>query len=77
MAIKRDVEVDAVLSEDIVELIKELGIYKEFEQGEYHCYICGDIINYENLRIIFPLEDNEVGFVCGKPGCFVDFALTE
>ncbi len=77
MAIKDNITVDAVLSEDVARLIQELDLREEFERGECHCYICNDVVNYTNLKLMFPMEDHKVGFLCNKPQCFVDFALKE
>lgn len=77
MAIKDKVNVDAVLGEDVARLIEGLGIRKEFEEGECHCYNCNDIMDYTNLKLLFPTEDHKVGFLCNKPQCFVEFVLKE
>ena len=77
MAVRDKVNVDAVLSEDVARLIEQLGLREEFERGECHCHICNDIVNYTNLKLMFPMEDRKVGFLCNKPQCFVEFALRE
>lgn len=71
----RDAEVDAILSEDVSRLLGELGIRDKFERGEYQCHVCNDIMSYENLKLIFPLDNDQTGFVCNKPECFVEFIL--
>lgn len=75
MTVNRKVEIDAVLSEDVSSLINELGIREQFEQGDYNCHICNDVMHDENLKLIFPTENRDIGFVCSKPKCFVDFVL--
>lgn len=77
MVAKDKVNVDAVLTEDVIRLIEELGLRKEFEGGECHCHVCNDIVDYTNLKLLFPMEDHRVGFLCNKPQCFVEFALKE
>lgn len=77
MAVRDKVTVDAVLSQDMARLIEQLGLRKEFERGECHCYICNDTVNYTNLKLVFPMENHKVGFLCNKPQCFVEFALKE
>lgn len=77
MVIKGNINVDAVLSEDVARIIEGLGLREEFERGECHCYICNDIVNYTNLKLVFPMENHKVGFLCNKPRCFVEFTLKE
>lgn len=77
MAVNDKVNVDAILSEDVTRLINELGLRDKFERGECHCYICNDVVTCENLKLVFPMENHEVGFLCNKPQCFVEFALRE
>lgn len=77
MSAEDRINVDAVLSEDVMRLIEELNLRKEFEGGECHCHICNDIVGYTNLKLVFPMEDRKVGFLCNKPQCFVEFALKE
>jgi len=77
MAVIDKVNVDAVLSEDVARLIKELGLHDKFEGGECRCHICNEMVDYTNLKLVFPMEDRKVGFLCNKPQCFVEFALKE
>lgn len=77
MGIRDTVKVDAVISEDVARLIERLGLRKEFGNGECHCVVCNDIVNYTNLKLVFPMQDREVGFLCNKPQCFVEFVLKE
>lgn len=77
MAIRDTVKVDAIMSEDVVRLIEQLGLRKEFENGECHCVFCNDIVNYKNLKLVFPMQDRKVGFLCNKPECFAEFVLKE
>jgi len=72
-----NVRVDALFTEDMLILIKQLGLREAFERGECHCHICNDVVNHTNLKLIFPTEDHTVGFICNKPQCFVEFALQE
>jgi hypothetical protein len=77
MAIRDRVKVDAMLGSDVARLIEQLGLRKEFEGGECHCDVCNDVVNYTNLKLLFPMADRKVGFLCNKPQCFVEFALKE
>ena len=77
MTIREKVNLDAVLSEDMARLIEKLGLRKDFDEGRLHCYVCGEVMNYTNVKLVFPTEDRSVGFLCSKPECFVEFALKE
>lgn len=77
MAIRDRVSVDAILGGDVAGLIEQLGLRKEFESGECHCDVCNDVVDYTNLKLLFPMADRKVGFLCNKPECFVEFALRE
>ena len=77
MATRDQVNVDAVLSEDVARVIEKLGLREEFERGECRCHICNDIVDYTNLKLLFPMDNHQVGFLCNKPQCFVEFALKE
>ena len=72
MAIKRNISIDAVLSEDVARLIDQLGLRDRFERGDCCCHICNDTMDYTNLKLIFPMEDQKVGFLCNKPQCFAE-----
>jgi hypothetical protein len=68
------VEVDAVLDDDIDELLDGLNIKPQFYAGEYKCSMCGVIITSENMKMIIPGKD-EIKFICDKPSCMVEFAI--
>ncbi len=75
MVVEREVRVDAVLGEEVAHLIENLGLREKFERGECTCHICKEAMNYTNLKLVFPMDDVEVGFLCNKPQCLVKFAL--
>lgn len=77
MTVRDKVKVAAILGEDLVCLIDELHLRREFEGGECHCHFCNDVVDYTNLKLLFPTKDHIVGFLCNKPKCFVEFALQE
>ncbi len=70
-------EIDAILGEEFIELIDSLEVKDEFEKGVYNCIICGDKVDYKNVLIVFPLSQDEVGFVCKKPECVVNYKSSE
>jgi len=69
-----NVEVDAVLDDDLDELLDGLSIKEQFYAGEYKCSECGVTITSENIKLIIPRK-GEVAFICDKPSCMVEFAI--
>lgn len=69
-----NVEVDAVLDDDLNELLDELNVRSQFYSGEYKCMVCSETITFENLKFILPRRDG-VRFLCDKPSCMVEFAI--
>ncbi|MBN2075950.1 MAG: hypothetical protein JW762_10410 [Dehalococcoidales bacterium] len=65
----RNVEIDAILGSEFDELLRDLEVYEDFVAGKYNCHICGDIVNENNVTVIFPISQNEVGFICSKAVC--------
>jgi len=74
---KRHIELDAVSVDQLDKALEVLGIKEDFEAGMYHCEICKDQINRQNVKLFFPKPEKTVGFVCNKPSCMVEFALGE
>ena len=74
--IKR-IEIDAVNSKDLTRILESLEIRDGFDNGKYKCAICGDVIGYENVRLIFPLPERVVGFICKQPPCMLEFTLRD
>ncbi len=75
MTVEREVRLDAVLGEEMTHLIENLGLRERFERGECTCHICKEVMNYMKLKLVFPMDDGEVGFLCNKPQCLVEFVL--
>lgn len=74
---EKQIEMDAVDIEQFRDLIDILGVRKSFEEGEYHCEVCGDTMTYDNAKFVFPKCDRTVGFVCKNAICVVEFTLSE
>lgn len=68
--------IDAILGEEFYKLLGRLGVKEDFESGRYRCQICGDQVDVNNILIVFPLSENEVGFVCRKPKCLAEYKLS-
>jgi hypothetical protein len=62
-------EINAILGEEFNKLLEKLGVLEEFKAGKYRCVFCGDQLSTENVLIVFPLSENNIGFVCKKPEC--------
>ena len=72
----KKVEIAAILGEEFSKLLADLGVIEGFELGKYQCYVCGKQVNRENVRLIFPLSENEVGFICKKSSCLSKYKET-
>jgi hypothetical protein len=71
----KKIQIDAILGEEFYKLLDKLGVREGFEAGNYHCHICGDKIEVKNVLIVFPLCENDVGFICRKPECITRYKL--
>jgi hypothetical protein len=73
MTLSKKVEVNAILGEEFDKLLETLGVLGEFEAGKYKCVSCGEQMRRENVLIVFPLSESDIGFVCEKPGCVAKY----
>ena len=69
-------QIDAILGEEFDKLLDNLGVKYDFEAGKYRCHTCGDQIGVNNVLIVFPLSESEVGFICRKPECLTEYKFT-
>jgi len=70
---RNNIQIDAILGEEFIELLEELGVSDEFNNGKYKCHICDDKVDLENVLIVFPKSEDDVGFICKKSTCFVAY----
>lgn len=75
MRLLKSKELNAVLGEEFIALLDKLGVKAEFEAGKYNCQICGEQVGSDNVLLLLPLSDNELGFVCRKPDCIIKYKL--
>ena len=61
--------IQAVLDEDLSDLLRSLGELAAVQAGERFCKICKTLITLRNLQMIIPLEEGGFEFVCDKPEC--------
>ena len=75
MAKVKTTEVNAVLSEEFDRLLEVLEIREQFERGAFSCQSCQEPITHDNVIMVFPLPDREVGFLCDKAGCVFEYPI--
>ncbi len=66
--IMKDECLQAVHDDDLLSLLKSLGVEKNILSGECVCNVCGKIITLENLGAIVP-QDGNITFVCDDLNC--------
>lgn len=71
----RKARIDAILGDDFNKLLDKLGVKEGFESGQYRCHVCGDQVGVSTVRIVFPLSEDEIGFVCQKSNCIAEYKL--
>lgn len=77
MTSSKKIEVNAILGEEFDKLLEKLGVLEEFEAGKYRCVCCGELLTRENVLIVFPLSESNIGFVCEKPECVAKYKSGE
>lgn len=65
---KKKETLTAVYDDDLMGVLRELGVEKDFLRGSLNCHFCGDTITWDNLHSIFPLGGT-VKLGCDKPEC--------
>jgi hypothetical protein len=66
----------AVLDEDLVNLLKSVGQLEKIETATVFCSQCGVLITLDNLQLIIPSSKNEFEFVCNDFKCVEKFYET-
>lgn len=59
---------NAIYDDDLMDVLKELGVARDFTHGRLKCAFCGDTITWGNLYSLFP-DSSAVKFSCDKPEC--------
>jgi hypothetical protein len=67
-------EIAAVLDEDLLEVLRRLGLADRLEQGKLKCSICDDMLDLAAIELIYP-ADTGTKLVCGKEACLLRFTL--
>lgn len=66
-------EIDAVHSQDLQRLFRQMGIADSFNKGELRCKFCHVQITEENIYSILP-ESGEFSLVCDKLECVIEMS---
>lgn len=67
-------ELKAVHTDDLENLLRQLGRREDFIEGKVKCKFCKDLINGENIYSLLR-ESGTVNFICDKPDCISNFML--
>lgn len=59
---------NAVHDDDLMDVLEELGVAKDFMRGKLDCAFCCDTITWHNLYSLFP-DSGTIKFSCDKPEC--------
>ncbi len=62
-------QLQAVMDEDLRDLLKSIGELEAIDGGKRFCRVCGTLITTANLQIIVPQTDGSFDFICDKPEC--------
>lgn len=65
----REKSLQAVLNEDLVNLLKSIGQLEKIVNATVFCSQCGSLITLDNLQMIIPLSKDEFEFVCDDFKC--------
>ena len=76
MGLYKRTRINAILGEEFDKLLETLGVMEDFKAGKYRCNVCKDKVTANNVLLVFPLSENEVGFICNKPKCIIEYKLT-
>lgn len=69
LSIMKDGKIKAVHDNDLLELLKSLGIYDSIVQDDFKCYFCGDDITINNIASIIP-NNKDISISCTKKECY-------
>ena len=61
--------VQAVLDDDLEDVLKNLGLLVPLQNSELFCCVCGDTVVQDTLQGIIP-QGKTLGVLCSKPECF-------
>lgn len=65
---KKKLEIPAIHEKDLDDILNELGVLKEINDLNIHCYNCYELINRENIGGL-KLENDNCLIICDNPEC--------
>jgi len=66
---KKDREkIKAVHDDNLIPLLKNLGLYDGLMAGKIKCKFCREAVTLDNLSAVVP-DSGNVGLACDKPRC--------
>ena len=71
-------QIKAVLNKDLENLLVKTGQINDFIEGYIKCMYCGKVIDYDNLSIIIPSNQEgltTLNFCCNNPECLSKFRI--
>ncbi len=68
MKSKNKKELNVVHDNNLLDILKKLGVKDEIEKEVRICKFCNRTISFENIHTIFP-ESGDVKIVCNEPEC--------
>lgn len=61
--------VDAVLDRDLVEILKQIGLFEDVVANRCQCAECGRVINLGNLGAMKSLGGKKYAWICDYSEC--------
>ncbi len=61
----------AVYDDDLIPLLKNLGLLTKIERGRVRCKICREAVTLDTVHAMFP-ESGTIHIVCSKPNCITE-----
>ena len=65
---KKNVDIPAIHDNDLIDVLKDLGLYSELIDKNINCLNCGEVIQMNNLGGLISIN-KEVKIICDNPEC--------
>ena len=65
----KEIEIKAVHSHDVEELLRKYDQYDEFMENRITCYVCGKPVNEDNMSSL-RRSGEKLEFACGETSCY-------
>lgn len=70
----KDDHLKAVYSSDIDAFLAKLEVLEQFNQGEFACKYCKEVITRNNLYAIVPMPNKNIDMCCSRPDCVLSLS---